>query len=271
MIRRSVLLLLALVPMIVRLSLQAHAQNTQPRYTPVALCEIALHDEKAFPKYVSLDAVYVSAIPHGLFLKDPRRERCGLQIDFPDTGLDPSVAFIKDHMLEIGRATGTFRGILKRDRVIGRRYLWLQSVTNFQSAYQPPELYIDEPIRLPKPHYLSGHRVRRARRMADFGPIRSMSANSHRGLKATVLLLRLRHGRKRCLSPLESSRPFRAPLRGFGSLLLVFPRTALRLSWANILRPLRGECLRAVFMPLGGPEAHGATTEVVPLQNTALI
>ncbi len=89
------------------------------------------------------------------------------------------------------------------------------------------------------------------------------------GAKAPLVLGRLRHGRKRCLSPLESLRAFQASLRGFGPILPPFPGLRFACPWALILRPLRGECLRAVFMPLGGPMAHGDTTEVEPFQSGA--
>ena len=52
-------------------------------------------------------------------------------------------------------------------------------------------------------------------------------------------------------------------LRGFWPFLPASPRMALRLSWAIILLPLRGERIWAVFMPLGGSKAHGDTTEIV--------
>jgi hypothetical protein len=149
--RCFVLLLVASAPMMIRPHAQAQARSTQPHYAPITLCDISFHSERVNPKYISLEAEYLSAFPHGLFLTDKRCARKGLQIDFPDTGLDPSVAFINSHLLEIGRATGTFRGILKRNRVTGRPYLWLQSVVNFQSADPLPEPYKDELIQLPEP------------------------------------------------------------------------------------------------------------------------
>jgi hypothetical protein len=148
--RRFVLVLLASVPIMIRPSAQAQARNAQPRYAPVTLCEISNHKEWVNPKRISLEAEYVNAIPHGLFLIDHRCTGKALQIDFPDSGLDPSVAFIKDHLLGIHRANGIFRGILKRDRVTNRRYLWLQSVVNFQTADYLPELHKDKPIQLPE-------------------------------------------------------------------------------------------------------------------------
>jgi hypothetical protein len=143
---RFVLLLLALAPIVIGYSAQSQARNTQPRYVPITLCELSFHHEKANPKYISVDAEYVNAMPHGLVLTDRRCETKGLQIDFADTGLDPSVALIKAHLFEIHRANGTFRGILKRDPVTSRLYLWLQSVVNFQSADYVPELHKNEPL-----------------------------------------------------------------------------------------------------------------------------
>ena len=107
--------------------------------------------KRANPKYISVKAEYVNAAPHGLFLTDRRCPSKALQIDFPDTGLDPSAAFIKDYWWEIHQAKGTFRGMLKRDRDTSRPHFWLESVVNFQSADYLPELDKDEPIRLPEP------------------------------------------------------------------------------------------------------------------------
>jgi hypothetical protein len=137
--------------MMIRPSVQAQAQIEQPRYASVTLCELSFQKGRANPKYVSIDAEFVDAFPHGLLLTDRRCVRNTLQIDFPNSGLDPSVAFIKSHLFEIHRATGTFRGVLKRDQVTRRPYLWLQSVVIFQSADPLPEIYKDEPMQLPEP------------------------------------------------------------------------------------------------------------------------
>jgi hypothetical protein len=148
---RFALLLFALAPIVIGDLANSQTRNTQPRYTPVTLCEISFHHERVNPKYVSVDAEYVNASPHGLFIRDRRCPGKGLHIDFPDTGLDPSVALIHDHLWEIYRANGTFRGMLKRDRHTGRLYLWLESVVNFQPADYLPEFDKGEPIRLPEP------------------------------------------------------------------------------------------------------------------------
>ena len=148
---RFVLLLFALAPIVIGDSIHSQARNAQPHYVPITVCEVSFHHERANPKYISVHAEYVDAIPHGLFLIDRRCARKALQIDFPDTGLDPGVELIKDHLSEIHRASGTFRGILKRDRVTSRLYLWLDSVVNFRSADYLPELDMSEPIRLLEP------------------------------------------------------------------------------------------------------------------------
>src|ERR1700757_2406594 len=147
---RYVLLLLALAPVVVGYFAQSQARNTQPLYAPVTLCEISSRHKKVSPKYISVDAEYINAVPHGLFLTDRRCPRKVLQINFGENGLDPSVALIKDHLLQIHRADGTFRGILKRDSANGRLFLWLQSVINFQSPDYQPE---PKPIRLPEPPF----------------------------------------------------------------------------------------------------------------------
>jgi hypothetical protein len=144
---RFVLLLFALAPIVIGDSIHSQARNVQPHYVPITVCEVSFHDETPNPKYISIDAEYVNAIPHGLFLIDRRCAKKALQIDFPDTGLDPSVELIKQHLSEIHRANGTFRGILKRDHVT-RLYLRLDSVVNFRSADYLPELDPGEPIRL---------------------------------------------------------------------------------------------------------------------------
>jgi len=106
--------------------------------------------DKVRTKYVSVGAEFVNALPHGLYLRDRRCKKI-LQIDFPDTDLDPSVAFLEKHVFELDGATGTFRGVLKRDPATGRVYLWLQSVVNLQSARYLPELDKNGPIHLPEP------------------------------------------------------------------------------------------------------------------------
>jgi hypothetical protein len=145
----SVLRLIALLPILVAQSGQPQVRS-DPHYAVVTLCELSLRHRKASPKFISVDAEFVSAIPHGLFLTDERCPRRGLQIDFPSTGLDPSVALINEHLLEIHRANGTFRGMLKIDRSTGRPYLWLESVANFQCSDCLPEFHRDEPIHLPE-------------------------------------------------------------------------------------------------------------------------
>jgi hypothetical protein len=152
MTHRHVLVLIAFGPILI--ANPALCQPPAAVYVPVTLCEIGFQHEKANPKHISVDAEYVSAFPHGLFLTDRRCSRKALQIDFPDNGLDPSVALIKAHLFEIHRANGTFRGVLKRDPGTKRLYLWLQSVVNFQSADYLPDLHKDEPIRLPDPPLL---------------------------------------------------------------------------------------------------------------------
>ncbi len=151
MTRRFVLLMFALASIVIGDSAHSQTRSTQPHYAPVTLCEISFHHERANPKYISVDAEYVNAIPHGLFLRDLRCPDKGLQLDFPDTGLDPSVALINGHLWEIHKATGIFRGMLKRDRHTGRLYLWLESVVNFQPAEYLPEFDKGEPIRLSEP------------------------------------------------------------------------------------------------------------------------
>jgi hypothetical protein len=145
---RLVQFLFAFAATVIGYSANGQAHNTEPPYVPVTLCELSFHRERPNPKHVSIEAEYVSGIPHGLVLIDRRCEGKGLGIDFADTGLDPSVAFIKRHLFEIHRANGTFRGTLKRDRVTGRLYLWLESVVDFRSDDIQDE---DKPIHLPDP------------------------------------------------------------------------------------------------------------------------
>jgi hypothetical protein len=151
MIRRFVLLLFALSPIVIADSVHSQAREARSSYVPITLCELSFHHEKQNPKYISVDAEYVSAIPHGLYLIDRHCAKKAIQIDFADTGLDPSVAVINDHLWEIQKATGTFRGMLKRHRDTKRLYLWLESVVNFQPAEYLPAFDKGEPIRLPEP------------------------------------------------------------------------------------------------------------------------
>jgi hypothetical protein len=98
MISRFASLLFAMSPIVTGAAAHSQARNAQPTYVPVTLCEISFHHEKANPKYISVDAEYVGAIPHGLYLNDRRCTKKALQIDFVDSGLDASVALIRDHM-----------------------------------------------------------------------------------------------------------------------------------------------------------------------------
>jgi hypothetical protein len=150
MIRRFVLQLLALSPIVIGAAGHAEVKNAQPIYVPVTVCEISFHHEKANPKYISVDAEYVSAIPHGLYLIDRRCAGKALQIDFADTGLDSSRSY-QGPLWEIHRANGTFRGILKRCLDKSRLCLWLDSVVNLRSSDYRPGLDMGEPICLPEP------------------------------------------------------------------------------------------------------------------------
>jgi hypothetical protein len=115
------------------------------------MCGINFHRGKVNPKYISVEAEYVNAIPHGVILID-RRCRRGLGIDFADAGLDTGAATMKDQFLLIRRATGTFRGVLSRDRPSGLLGLTVQSVLNLQSEpFYPEENF--NPIRLPEPQW----------------------------------------------------------------------------------------------------------------------
>lgn len=147
---RFVTLLFALTSIVIGDPAHSQTRDTQPRYAPETVCGISFHHERANPKYISVDAEYVSAFPHGLYLSDRRCPGKVLLIDFPDTALDPSVALIKNHLGEIHRAKGTFRGMLKRDHGQRRLYLWLESVVNFQPADYLPEFDKGGPIRLPE-------------------------------------------------------------------------------------------------------------------------
>jgi hypothetical protein len=151
---RFVLLLFVLAQMMIGPSVQAQARTAHPPYVSIGLCEISFHHEKVNPKYVSINAEFVTAFPHGVFLADQRCPRKALGIDFPDTGLDPSIALLKRHLFEINRASGTFQGVLKRDPVTERIYLWLQTVVNLKSAEYVPELDKDRPLQLPGPPLL---------------------------------------------------------------------------------------------------------------------
>jgi hypothetical protein len=151
MIRRFVVLLFALSPILIGTAADPQARNAKPSYVPVAVCEISFHHEKANPKYISVDAEYVSAVPHGLYLTDGCCPRKALQIDFADTGLDASVALIRNHLWKIHRANGTFLGALRSCLDRSRLCLWLDSVLNFRSNDYLPELDRGEPIRLPEP------------------------------------------------------------------------------------------------------------------------
>ena len=113
-------------------SAQPTAQNTSAAYTPVTLCEISFNHQRANPKYVSLEAGFVNATPHGVILLDKHCSGRGLQIDFPHAGLDKGAATLKKDFYRISRAKGTFQGILERDQRTRRLYLSVQSVLSFR-------------------------------------------------------------------------------------------------------------------------------------------
>lgn len=126
-------------------------RKAQLRYMPVSLCDIVgSHPRVKVGTHISVKAYYESAIPHGLFLSDPHCPKI-LLLDWANTGLDPSVALIETHMFEIHRASGTFRGMLKRYRNSGRKLLWLESVKDFHSDDYIPDLNPNQLIQLPEP------------------------------------------------------------------------------------------------------------------------
>jgi hypothetical protein len=147
----AVLLLLAFAPIVLAQPPHNEVPTTQPAYVHVTMCGIDFHRGKTNPKYISLEAEYINAIPHGVILIDWRCRR-GLSIDFAETGLDAGAATMKDKFLLIRRATGTFRGVLNRNRNSGRLGITVQSVLNLQSKLFYPEEEID-PIRLPEPQW----------------------------------------------------------------------------------------------------------------------
>lgn len=149
----AVMLLLALVPMVMApQTVHSKAPTAQPAYVHVTMCGIAFHMERVNPKYISLEAEFVNASPHGVVLLDHRCPRRGLQIDFAKTGLDASATMMEHRYFLMARATGTFRGILSRDRVNGRLGLTVQSVLNLQPQYMYPEINdVPGPVRLPEP------------------------------------------------------------------------------------------------------------------------
>lgn len=131
---------------------QSQTQDGTRAYRVLTICDISHHRHRdLIGRRVAIDAEYVNAVPHGLYLLDSSCERGALQIDFPDAGLDPSVALLKAHMFEIHKASGTFRGILKIDRRTGRIYLWLESILNFKTPDHIPELNPIPPLPEPPP------------------------------------------------------------------------------------------------------------------------
>lgn len=147
---RIVLLLAAFSPTFFGCYARSQVRNTRPVYARVELCKIPVH--RIDRKYVSFDAEFRTALPHGIFLTDRRCTRI-LQIDFADTGLDLSVVFLEKHIFELNGARGTFRGTLKRDPDTRRVYLWLESVVDLQSTSYVPAFERDEPIQLPQPEF----------------------------------------------------------------------------------------------------------------------
>lgn len=155
MIRRLDLLLFVLAASGTGFSAQPATKSTSPYYTPRTLCEISFHREKVNPKYVSLDAEFVNATPHGAFLLDKHCAGRGLQIDFAKTGLDQGAVTLNKDFWRISRAQGTFQGMLERDERTGRIYLSVQSVLNFRPEYFYPEERKPEPIQLPQQEFPS--------------------------------------------------------------------------------------------------------------------
>jgi hypothetical protein len=150
MTRYRVLLLLASTSMSIAQSTHSEAPSTLPVYAHVTLCRLGFNREKVNPKYISLDAEYVNADPHGVILLNRRCPRRGLDIGFSETGLDAGATMMKDQFWIISHATGTFRGILSRDVVTGRLSLTVQSVLDFRPHLMYPGHNVG-PIRLPEP------------------------------------------------------------------------------------------------------------------------
>jgi hypothetical protein len=149
--RHFLLTVFAFTSFLIHHTAQAQKVKQKPRYDSVTLCDLSLHQGATTPHSISVDAEYFSAVPHGIFLNDHRCPAKVLQIDFGDTDLDPSVAFIKRYIFQIHQASGTFRGILKQTCRSGGRCLWLQSVVNFKPSEDLPEFHLQEPIQLPEP------------------------------------------------------------------------------------------------------------------------
>ena len=150
----AVMLLLALAPMVLAQTAPTKAPTAQPAYVHVSMCGFAFRMERVNPKYVSLEAEFVNASPHGVVLLDHRCPGRGLQIDFAETGLDASATMMEHRYFLMARATGTFRGVLSRDRLNGRLGLTVQSVLNLQPRYMYPDINDGPgPVRLPEPQW----------------------------------------------------------------------------------------------------------------------
>ena len=68
-------LLIIASALLICLPAQAQAGPKQPRYVPITLCQISFKNGRHNQKFISVDAEYVSATPHGLFLTDKHCER----------------------------------------------------------------------------------------------------------------------------------------------------------------------------------------------------
>jgi hypothetical protein len=115
--------------------------NAQVNYRKASVCEIKSQPKKWNLQSVTIDADLAVVIPHGMFLIDKHcPSRKGLQIDYPSTDVDQSLENLHHLILSNGfmlNATGTFRGVLKRDPSTKCLYLLLQSILNLQSKSPP--------------------------------------------------------------------------------------------------------------------------------------
>ena len=119
----------------------ARSQSAKPLTN---LCQISTRSGRVVSKRIEFDADLFNAMPHGIFLGDQRCPKQKLQVEYQTVNAAPSIInldkFISRNIGNVGLiASGRFCGVVERDRVSGRLFLSLRSVTGLHSKGMPSE------------------------------------------------------------------------------------------------------------------------------------
>lgn len=121
--------------------IRGHAQE---HYRHSSVCEVRAHPRASNLQSVEIDAEFIDAMPHGLYLRDPLCPKQVLQIDYELEGADKSIADLQKNLWNgwinsTRTPSGRFFGTVKRDSSSKRMYLFLHSVSDLRINGQPIE------------------------------------------------------------------------------------------------------------------------------------